>query len=125
LRYLDELGYEPHMCKDETEARSIIKDLIPKRKWPVLFTSSDTTGEKDEEEFFMKNETLDLARFENFGIVKNEAEFDVQKLKGFEIAYNSWKEKGHWTKQEIIDAYLEILPELSYEDKGKFLDQKM
>jgi FlaA1/EpsC-like NDP-sugar epimerase len=125
LRYLDELGYEPHMCKDETEARSIIKDLIPKRKWPVLFTSSDTTGEKDEEEFFMKNETLDLARFENFGIVKNEAEFDVQKLKGFEITYNSWKEKGHWTKQEIIDAYREILPELSYEDKGKFLDQKM
>jgi FlaA1/EpsC-like NDP-sugar epimerase len=125
LRYLDELGYEPHMCKDETEARSIIKDLIPKRKWPVLFTSSDTTGEKDEEEFFMKNETLDLVRFENFGIVKNEAEFDVQKLKGFEIAYNSWKEKGHWTKQEIIDAYREILPELSYEDKGKFLDQKM
>jgi hypothetical protein len=125
LRYLDELGYEPHMCKDETEARSIINDLIPKRKWPVLFTSSDTTGEKDEEEFFMKNETLDLARFENFGIVKNEAEFDVQKLKGFEITYNSWKEKGHWTKQEIIDAYREILPELSYEDKGKFLDQKM
>lgn len=125
LRYLDELGYEPHMCKDETEARSIINDLIPKRKWPVLFTSSDTTGEKDEEEFFMKNETLDLARFENFGIVKNKAEFDVQKLKGFEIAYNFWKEKGHWTKQEIIDAYREILPELSYEDKGKFLDQKM
>ena len=125
LRYLDELGYEPHMCKDETEARSIIKDLIPKRKWPVLLTSSDTTGEKDEEEFFMKNETLDLARFENFGIVKNEAEFDIQKLKGFEIAYNSWKEKGHWTKQEIIDAYREILPELLYEDKGKFLDQKM
>jgi FlaA1/EpsC-like NDP-sugar epimerase len=125
LRYLDELGYEPHICTDETEARSIINDLIPKRKWPVLFTSSDTTGEKDEEEFFMKNETLDLARFENFGIVKNEAEFDVQKLKGFEIAYNSWKEKGHWTKQEIIDAYREILPELSYEDKGKFLDQKM
>ena len=118
LRYLDELGYEPHICTDETEARSIINDLIPKRKWPVLFTSSDTTGEKDEEEFFMKNETLDLARFENFGIVKNEAEFDVQKLKGFEIAYNSWKEKGHWTKQEIIDAYREILPELSYEDKG-------
>ncbi len=125
LRYLDELGYEPHMCKDETEARSIIKDLIPKRKWPVLLTSSDTTGEKDEEEFFMKNETLDLERFENFGIVKNDGEFDVQKLKNFEMTYMSWKEKGHWTKQEIIAAYREIIPELSYEDKGKFLDQKM
>jgi len=125
LRYLEELGYEPHMCTDETEARSIINDLIPKRKWPVLFTSSDTTGEKDEEEFFMKNEMLDLMRFENFGIVKNDGEFDVQKLKNFEMTYMSWKEKGHWTKQEIIAAYRDIIPELSYEDKGKYLDQKM
>lgn len=125
LRYLEELGYEPHMCKDETEARSMINDLIPKRKWPVLFTSSDTTGEKDEEEFFMKNEMLDLMRFENFGIVKNDEEFDVQKLKNFEMTYMSWKEKGHWTKQEIIAAYRELIPELSYEDKGKYLDQKM
>ncbi|MBM3430128.1 MAG: UDP-N-acetylglucosamine 4,6-dehydratase [Bacteroidetes bacterium] len=125
LRYLEELGYEPHMCKDETEARSMINDLIPKRKWPVLFTSSDTTGEKDEEEFFMKNEMLDLMRFENFGIVKNDEEFDVQKLKNFEMTYKSWKEKGHWTKQEIIAAYRELIPELSYEDKGKYLDQKM
>jgi len=125
LRYLEELGYEPHMCTDETEARYIINDLIPKRKWPVLFTSSDTTGEKDEEEFFMKNEMLDLMRFENFGIVKNDGEFDVQKLKNFEMTYMSWKEKGHWTKQEIIAAYRDIIPELSYEDKGKYLDQKM
>ncbi|MFM7682668.1 MAG: UDP-N-acetylglucosamine 4,6-dehydratase [Bacteroidota bacterium] len=125
LRYLEELGYEPHMCTDETEARSMINDLIPKRKWPVLFTSSDTTGEKDEEEFFMKNEILDLMRFENFGIVKNDEEFDVQKLKNFEMTYMSWKEKGHWTKQEIIAAYRELIPELSYEDKGKYLDQKM
>jgi len=125
LRYLEELGYEPHMCTDETEARSMINDLIPKRKWPVLFTSSDTTGEKDEEEFFMKNEMLDLMRFENFGIVKNDGEFDVQKLKNFEMTYMSWKEKGHWTKQEIIAAYRDIIPELSYEDKGKYLDQKM
>jgi len=113
------------MCTDETEARYIINDLIPKRKWPVLFTSSDTTGEKDEEEFFMKNEMLDLMRFENFGIVKNDGEFDVQKLKNFEMTYMSWKEKGHWTKQEIIAAYRDIIPELSYEDKGKYLDQKM
>lgn len=125
LRYLEELGYEPHMCTDETEARSMINDMIPKRKWPVLFTSSDTTGEKDEEEFFMKKEMLDLMRFENFGIVKNDGEFDVQKLKNFEMTYMSWKEKGHWTKQEIIAAYREIIPELSYEDKGKYLDQKM
>jgi FlaA1/EpsC-like NDP-sugar epimerase len=125
LRYLEELGYEPHMCTEETEARSMINDLIPKRKWPVLFTSSDTTGEKDEEEFFMKNEMLDLMRFENFGIVKNDGEFDIQKLKNFEMTYMSWKEKGHWTKQEIIAAYREIIPELSYEDKGKYLDQKM
>jgi UDP-N-acetylglucosamine 4,6-dehydratase len=40
--------------------------------WPCLFTTSDTTGEKDFEEFFTDNETLNMNRFQNLGIIKNE-----------------------------------------------------
>lgn len=125
LRFLNELGYEPFYCHDEDEARSRISELIPNRKWPCLFTQSDTTGEKDAEEFFMDGEHLDLNRFENFGIVKNEADFELDKIEKFQKAYYSWKSSGQWTKQEIVNAYREIIPELTYEDKGKYLDQKM
>ena len=33
--------------------------------WPCLFTKSDTSGEKDFEEFFTENENLDMNKFEN------------------------------------------------------------
>ena len=41
------------------------------KQWPCYFFKSDTTGEKDFEEFFTDNETLDMKRFENLGVIKN------------------------------------------------------
>ncbi len=125
IRFLEELNYEPVFCEDEDEARSRISELVPKRKWPCLFTASDTTGEKDAEEFFMDGEILDLDRFENFGVVKNNADYELDKIEEFQNAYKTWKSNGVWTKQEIVQAYRKIIPELNYEDKGKYLDQKM
>src|SRR5690606_2701565 len=50
IKYLAEIGYEPYLCKDEDEARALIETLPQEGKWPCLFTTSDTTGEKDFEE---------------------------------------------------------------------------
>ena len=50
--FLKELGYEPHLCNSEDEARELISVLPQQKKWPCFFTSSDTTGEKDFEEFY-------------------------------------------------------------------------
>ena len=73
----------------------------------------------------MDGEKLDLSRFDNFGIVKNEADFELEKIQKFQNSYSSWKQNGQWTKEEIVAAYRDIIPELTYEDKGKYLDQKM
>jgi hypothetical protein len=43
---LAEIGYEPYLCETEEEARNSVDDLIAQKKWPCLFTASDTTGEK-------------------------------------------------------------------------------
>ena len=83
IKYLDKKGYEPYLCKDEDEARELAKTLPQEGEWPCLFTSSDTTGEKDFEEFFTDNETLDMERFENLGVIKNEANFDEALLNEF------------------------------------------
>ena len=58
VKYLKAKGYEPYLCKDEDEARELAETLPKEGKWPCLFTSSDTTGEKDFEEFFTENETV-------------------------------------------------------------------
>ena len=84
------------MCKDEDEARALIETLPQEGKWPCLFTSSDTTGEKDFEEFFTDKETLDMDRFENLGVIKNELNIEEDKLNLFEAKINELKVALQW-----------------------------
>jgi len=125
VKYLAEKGYEPVLCSDEDEARELAKTLPEQGKWPCLFTSSDTTGEKDFEEFFTDQETLDMARFENLGIIKNEAEFDEQLLSEFEERIAGMKRDLAWTKQELVDLFHRMIPDFGHKETGKYLDSKM
>ena len=71
-RFIKKLGYEPYHCSTEQEARDRTDELIDSKRWPCYFFKSDTSGEKDFEEFFTDNEILDMDRFQNLGIIKNE-----------------------------------------------------
>jgi len=125
VKYLAEKGYEPVLCNSENEARELAKILPEQGKWPCLFTSSDTTGEKDFEEFFTSQETLDMDRFVNLGIIKNEADFDNQKLTDFEDRISSMKRDLVWNKQELVDLFHYMIPDFRHKETGKYLDSKM
>ena len=124
-KYLKELGYEPFECKDEDEARESISVLPQKGKWPCLFVPSDTTGEKDFEEFFTSEEQLDLDRFNNLGIIKNEADFDDDKLSFFTNTIHELKSRMDWGKQDIVDLFFKMIPNFEHLETGKYLDNKM
>jgi FlaA1/EpsC-like NDP-sugar epimerase len=125
VKYLAELGYEPHLCESEEEARQNVYDLIAQKKWPCLFTGSDTTGEKDFEEFYTDNETLDMNRFDNFGIIKNEGNFDSSKLDSFTKQIGEMKLNLNWDKESIVALFHSLLPNFSHKETGKYLDSKM
>lgn len=125
VKYLREKGYEPYLCENEDEARKLAKTLPQEGKWPCLFTKSDTTGEKDFEEFFTENETLDMQRFKNLGVIKNEADFDDTALHQFTKTIEMLKTTCSWQKEDIVDEFFKLLPNFAYEDKGKYLDSKM
>ncbi|MAD92891.1 MAG: UDP-N-acetylglucosamine 4,6-dehydratase [Gammaproteobacteria bacterium] len=126
IRFLESHGYEPVECETEDEARSRAEQLISKRQWPVYFFASDTTGEKAYEEFFMGDEKLDLESFQGIGVIKNQADFDAGALDLFERKISEIKgSPAPWDKKEIVEAYLGVLPELSHEEKGKYLDARM
>ncbi|MDB4492493.1 UDP-N-acetylglucosamine 4,6-dehydratase [Akkermansiaceae bacterium] len=126
IRFLESHGYEPVECETEDEARSRAEELISKRQWPVYFFASDTTGEKAYEEFFMGDEKIDLETFQGIGVIKNQADFDSEALEEFERKISEIKESpSPWDKREIVEAYLGVLPELSHEEKGKYLDARM
>ena len=130
LIYLKNLGYEPYLCKDENEAREFFsKNTISKsnklKLWPCLFSSSDTTGEKDFEEFFTTNEILDMSRFENLGVIKNKAIFNEDKLNHFKNQIKAFKKKLSWSKEEILKEFFEMIPDFGHKETGKYLDGKM
>lgn len=123
--YLKQRGYEPHLCTTEDEARELAKTLPALGKWPCLFTSSDTTGEKDFEEFFTEKETLDMERFLNLGIIKNEPLYDPALLTHFEERINSMKDSLEWNKDDIVKLFFEMIPDFGHKETGKYLDSKM
>lgn len=125
VKYLDNNGFQAHICTSEDEARELVKTLPALGKWPCLFTSSDTTGEKDFEEFFTDKEVLDMGRFESLGVIKNEAKYHESLLELFENEISEMRQAGSWTKQEIVALFFKMIPEFGHEEAGKYLDSKM
>ena len=125
IKYLEDLGFEAYLCETEDEARALVDILPSQGKWPCLFTKSDTTGEKDFEEFFTDNEILDMNRFENLGIIKNEILYDNQKLNSFESKIEDFKANLSWSKADIVKEFFKMLPDFKHKETGKYLDNKM
>ncbi|HCH5255840.1 UDP-N-acetylglucosamine 4,6-dehydratase [Vibrio parahaemolyticus] len=125
VKYLEQLGFEPYLCSSEDEARELAKTLPEQGQWPCLFTESDTTGEKDFEEFFTDNEVLDMERFENLGIIKNEPSFDQDLLTLFEQSIAAMKDKREWSKEQIVELFFIMIPDFGHKETGKYLDSKM
>lgn len=125
VKFLKQLGYEPHLCEDEYEARELMRSLPQQGKWPCLFTKSDTTGEKDFEEFFTDKEVLDMERFVNLGVIKNEIKIEDDQLNHFTTTINTMKKQGNWSKKEILDLFHTMIPNFGHKETGKYLDSKM
>ncbi len=125
VKYLKQRGYEPYLCANEDEARGLMKTLPAQGKWPCLFTESDTTGEKDFEEFFTDKEVLDMARFENLGIIKNEPLYQPELLSLFEEQIAQMKDQRAWSKEQIVALFFTMIPDFGHKETGKYLDSKM
>ncbi len=125
VKYLKMRGYEPYLCQSEEEARELVKTLPQKGKWPCLFTISDTTGEKDFEEFYTDENTIDWDRFSGIGIIKNEPVFNEEKLNYFMNEIEKMKKTLNWNKKEIVELFEYMLPEFRHLERGKYLDEKM
>ena len=125
VKYLAEIGYEPYLCESEDEARNSVDDLMKQKKWPCLFTRSDTTGEKDFEEFFTDTEVLDLESFQNLGVIKNEANFSNEKLEDFTAKIANMKSNKEWQKEDIVNLFHNMIPNFGHKETGKYLDSKM
>jgi FlaA1/EpsC-like NDP-sugar epimerase len=124
-RYIKNLGYEPYHCSTEQEARDRSEELIITKRWPCYFFKSDTSGEKDFEEFFTDTEELDMDLFQNLGIIKNKANYDSSKLDSFLETIDELQRKVVWEKAPIIDLFNQTIPNFKHKETGKDLEGKM
>ena len=124
-RYIKSLGYEPYHCSTEQEARDRSEELITSKRWPCYFFKSDTSGEKDFEEFFTDNEILDLDRFENLAVIKNEAHFDTNRLDNFIEVIRELRNQQVWDKKSIVDLFNKMIADFNHKETGKYLDGRM
>lgn len=125
VRFLESLGFEPYECASEDEARDRADELIAAKKWPVYFFASDTTGEKDFEEFFTDAETLDMDRFDNIGVILNEPTFDNGRLEHFLATIEAIRSGKTWDKPEIVALFNYMIPDFAHKETGKYLDNRM
>ena len=122
-RFLEYNNYKPLMLSSEKEAREF--DFNNGKYWPCFYSESDTTGEKDFEEFYTSDENLDMKSYKDLGIIKKqqkELNFDTElfKEKIFKL-----HDKKPLKKSEIVSVFIKCLPNFNHSERGKFLDSKM
>ena len=125
LNFLEQNGYEPVICSSEEEARKRVLELKAKNQWPCYFSPSDTTGEKEYEEFYCQGEEIDLGRFESIGVVKNSYRASDEILDYFLAEIEHLKKIKNWTREDLIELFKQVLPNFTHLEKGKSLDEKM
>lgn len=125
VRYLESIGYEAVECASEEEARSRVEELAAKKQWPCYFFKSDTTGEKDFEEFYTSSEEVDWDRYTEIGVVKNELNVDSEKLAMFEHTIQQLRVNHQWSKDDLLLAFSKLLPNFAHKETGKTLDNRM
>jgi FlaA1/EpsC-like NDP-sugar epimerase len=123
-RYLAAHGLRAHPCGSEEEARRRVEELAARGEWPCYFFASDTTGEKLLEEFHAAGEQLDLERFREIGIVRWPAT-GTAAVDHFVTVIERLRRTGRWSRQDVLDALGELVPDLDHQETGKSLDNRM
>jgi hypothetical protein len=99
--------------------------IAPKKELKINDFTEDTNKELSGEAALRMNEMLDMDRFNDLGIIKNELDFDNQSLDEFIQFIEKCKSVKYWTKNQINDAFHKIIPDFEHKETGKYLDGKM
>ncbi len=118
-------GYEAFLCANEKEARDSVLELKSNRKWPCYFFESNTTGEKETEDFYTLDEKVDWGRFNDIGVIRNDVGNNSEELDFFLQKIYKLRNSSKWDKKDLVELFKGILEEFTHEEKGIYLDSKM
>ena len=123
-KFLLEKGYNMRRCVSEEMAREECSKIGQTMKWPVHVFTSDTSGEKAYEEFYMESEEPSATEFSDLSVINyshgmqhQSVEIFLQKLDQIE-----WHEIE---LTEITDIFSEMIPQFKHIVKNKNLNSRM
>lgn len=125
-RFLESLGYKKKECATDDEAKKFAAEIPEDSKiYPVVYFKSDTTGEKDYEEFYVPGEKLNMTRFSSLGVIEEAGSRPMQELDTFFAELEKIFTEPDFTKEEVVAAIKCFIPNFEHIERGKNLDQKM
>lgn len=125
-KFIETAGYKEYQCSSDKEAVEFAANRTEEdTDYPVVYFKSDTTGEKDFEEFFVPGEKLNMDRFSALGVIEETTHRPMDEVDSFFTELEGIFQKEEFTKAEIVEAIKKFLPNFEHEEKGKNLDQKM
>ena len=126
---LRELGLEAVVCASEDEARQRAADRrATDTTYPVYYFSSDTTGEKDEEEFVADGERADLSRFLALGVIEappGQSRRNRDQLDVTIATLRAYLRSPDASKEGVVRRLADYLGNFRHQETGRNLDQRM
>lgn len=123
---LHEYGYQVVLCDSDEEAIAKAQALKTGcKKYPVHYSVSDTSGEKDFEEFYTNEEIVDMERFNSLGVITDKQLIDSCKIEELFNKLEKVFDNETVTKDDVVVVMKEYLPNFEHIEKGKSLDAKM
>ena len=124
IKLLEANGYDLDYCSSEEEA--IKKSLNGfDNKYPVYFSGSNTTGEKPYEEFYTKDETVSLNKYQALGVVVKLKPRKISEVNELFNNLNKAFDNKMTSKKDIVTIMKNFLINFDHQELGKSLDSKM
>ena len=141
---LKEYGYEPLLCNSDAEAVAKMKELAADatgdqtfahdaagdhasgdKGYPVHYFTSDTSGEKPYEEFYVEGEALDMERFSSLGVITDKDAPPREQVTALTDRMKQLFQQEGLQKEDLVEAIAAYLPNFAHIETGKGLDQRM
>jgi FlaA1/EpsC-like NDP-sugar epimerase len=124
--FVRSLGYIPYRCSSEEEAKHFaVRMKAGSKEYPVYYFRSDTTGEKEFEEFYIPGEQVNRNRFRSLGVIEEYPCKPAEEVETYFCSLSALLARPDVTKAEIVSSLKSFVPNFEHEEKGRNLDQKM
>jgi len=125
LSFFKTMGVKVIQCNSDEEARQGMETCLKDKTYPVYFFKSDTSGEKLYEEFYTKEDTLELDKFMSLGVIENTSKPSKKNILECIASLKTLMDTPNYSKASIIAVMKEFIPDFDHIETGKNLDQKM